>query len=221
MQTWSGSKIEGTQSSMRRLAVYTLLVFSLAGLIAGFAFGGFSHPGSNTNTTNIGPAIKNTPLAQQHTITPTLTTQAENVQLDIPKILSYKDNEQADGSTTYTLAAQIIDKSTKKLIIASDVTCRLWITKDAGATDTALRNNNEALPKAIASITQPFPSETTGALTFASTSPQVQPCVANGQTSWTYTLATTVQAGNYYLYILADWKGYHYNWVSRIIAVSA
>jgi hypothetical protein len=204
---------------------YTLLCFSLAGLLVGFAIGGFaghlSHSsitgGSSTATTSSVPTVKGrSPI-------PTATTGPENVYVAVPGITAgdYSSSQMADGTTSYHLAVQVVNKADQTPITATDVTCRLWLTSDLQATTAGLSTNNYALPKNPGLFSQPFPSEVEGALNFASNSQQTQPCAANGKTNWTYTLATSVPSGAHYLGVLADWKGIHYNWYLVAITIHA
>lgn len=219
MQTWSGQSTTATHSPTRRFTTTVLLVFSLAGLIAGFAFGGLTSSKSRATTTNLPPPKKSSPIVQvTTTVQPTATP--ENISLDAPIIKNYTYAEHADGTTSYTFSAQPIDKITKKPINVSDVTCRLWLTTDLDATNKALKANGFALLKNVSGLNQPFPQEV--AITFTTPSGTgVQPCAANGPTNWTYTVPTTVTPNTYYLFILADWKGKHYNWFACQIKITA
>lgn len=225
MQAWSGQPPTGTGTSTlspaRKFLTTVLIVCSLIGLIAGFAVGGLTGAkGHPTTTGNTGPVKKPTQIVQQ-TVVVTPSPTPEDIQLSPPNIINYNYSETADGTTSYTLSAQPIDKSTGKAVSVADVTCRLWLTKDTDATDKALRASNYALLVNIGGFTQPFPQEVASSLSFTAPSLQVQNCVANGPTTWTYTLAPTVQPGTYYLYVLSDWKGKHYNWYARQIQVRA
>lgn len=224
MQTGSNAnRNSSSNQTLSRIAMYTLLCFALAGLIAGFAIGGFAehnqgHSAANTKTSQI-----NVPSVTPGTNSPTITPTPEDIQPGDPIIGAgdYSPSETADGSTSYTLSAQIVNKGTSTLIQTHDVTCRLWLTKDAKATQTALSANGYALPKAVNTFGQAFPSETQGALNFSGGSQQVQSCAANAKTTWTYTLAQTLDHGTYYLAVLADWQGKHYNWYLAQIKVNS
>jgi len=200
-----------THPRARNITAYTLLCFGLAGLILGFTFGGFIGHIPAGQTAGAPSSVTTTPAIAQHSPVVTVSPTPENQFIGDPSIGSYSDTETADGTTSYTLSAQIVDK-TQKPIQVTDATCKLWLTGDAGATDNALKDNNYAIPSQVNSLTTTFPSETQGALNFTAPSQQVQPCVANGKTNWTYTLAPGVAAGNYFLAVLADWKGIHYSW---------
>lgn len=215
MQAWPDTSNRGsTNRRFSKMTTYTLLCFALAGLLAGFAFGGFAghKPGGSTGGSTTSKT--NTPAITQQTPISSATQGPEDVPLGEPAIAQgdYTYQEMADGTTSYTLAAQVVNKNTNTPIQATDVTCRLWLTKDPNATAAALSANGYAIPKAVDALNQPFPNEEQGALTFTAPSQQVQPCAANGKTTWTYTVSPTVHHDTYYLAVLADWKGKHYNW---------
>jgi hypothetical protein len=223
MQAWPGDNQRGSSSQRpAKIALYTILCFSLAGLIAGFALGGFTGRAPSAHSGGSGPAITRTPSIVAHSPNPSATRVPENVLLGVPLVGAgdYTGSEKADGTTTYTFSAQIVNKAGNTPITATDVTCRLWLTEDANAMAAALSNNNYALPRTPSSFDQPFPHETANALNFAPSSPQTQPCSAQGKTSWTYTLAPSLHHGTYFLAVLADWKGIHYNWAMVEISVS-
>jgi hypothetical protein len=213
----------GTQANQpaRKIMTYTIMCFSLAGLIFGFAAGGFwgraPHPTANT-----GP--KTTPPVAQHTPSPTViaTATPENILLANPNVTHISSTEKADGTTSYTFSAQALDKSTQKPITATDVTCRLWLTQNDTAADTALSANNFAILRNIDNLNQPLPLpiETPGALNFTPPN-QVQPCNANGVTTWTYTISPSIPPGTYYIYVLTDWKGRHFPWWKSQIQITA
>jgi hypothetical protein len=205
---------------LSKVTLLTLVCFSLAGLIAGFGLGGFVGHTSGLAAGTGSPSIK-TPQLTAHSPGIGSSPAPENIFLGEPLLRpgDYTSPEKADGATSYQLSAQIVNKNTNTPITASDVTCRLWLTDDAKAMATALSDNNYALPRTISSFNQPFPHEIAGALNFTAPSQQVQPCSANGKTSWTYTLSPNVQPGSYFLAVLADWKGVHYNWYMAAIKI--
>jgi hypothetical protein len=199
---------------------YTLLCFSLAGLIMGFAIGGFAGHLSHSLSAGSGSS-SSLPTLTGHNPNAARTATPENIFLGVPRIAAgdYTSPETADGTTSYLFAAQIVNKADQKPITATDAVCRLWLTTDLQGTSDALSANNFALPRNLASFHQPFPQEIEGALTFSSSSPQTQPCAVNGKTKWSYTLASSVPSGTCYLAVLADWKGIHYNWYMVAIKV--
>lgn len=221
MQRWPGDNQRGSQGSrFGKIGVYTLLCFSLAGLIGGFSFGGFMGHFSK-KTTNSSASSNRTSVIAHQAPNSSATVAPENVQLGNPVVGAgdYRSPQKADGTTSYTFSTQIVYKGSTTPITATDVTCRLWLTNDANAMATALSANNYAIPRTISGFAQPFPNEVAGALNFTSPSNQTQPCASNGKTTWTYTLSTTVQPGTYYMVVLADWKGIHYNWYMVSIKV--
>lgn len=196
------------------ITFYTLLCFSLAGLIMGFAIGGFAGHLSRGSAAGSGSPTSSAPTLTGHNPNRAMTVGPEDVFLGVPGIAAgdYTSPEIADGTTKYRLSAQVVNKADKTPITATDVVCRFWLTDDLQATTDALNADNFAIPRDPGSFNQPFPQEVVDALNFASPSQQIQPCAANGKTSWTYTLTTSVPPGTYYLAVLADWKGIHYNW---------
>lgn len=219
MQEWINPQRNSPQQPARNIMTYSLLCFSLAGLIFGFATGGFLGRSPHTTKT-----LSTTPVARVHpTPTPTLAPSPtpEDILLADPLITHIVNSEKADGTTSYTFAAQPIYKGTQTPINVTDVTCRIWLTQDATAEDTALSANNYAALKSIANLSQPLPAELAGAMSFTTPSTQVQPCSANGNTTWTYTLSPSVPPGTYDIYILADWRGIHFGWRSREIQITA
>ena len=220
MQTLSSRYPNNLNQQTRNIAVVAILLFAISGLISGFAVGVFVHPkaqtGPGTGTGNTGS--KSTPIT--HT-TPTQETTAvpENVNLAEPSIKTgdYPYFQIANGSTSYTVSALIINKN-KTPIQASDVTCRLWLTKE-GDINSILGANDYAIPRSIGTFQQPFPEEAAGALNFIAPSQQVQFCVSNGKTTWTYTISPSIDAGTYYLVTLASWKGKSFNWYYVAIVI--
>lgn len=206
--------------SERKIALTTLLCFSLAGLLTGFALGGFigrsagQYPGSPAATGAL-------PIAG-HSPTPASIREPASVPLGLPVVRAgdYTSQEQADGITAYRLSAHIVTRMGATPISATDVTCRLWLTSDIAATSAALSSKNYALLRNLSAFTRPFPYEIAHALLFAPASPQTQACIPLGKTNWTYTLAPTLPHGGYFLVVLADWQGVHYNWSMVAIDVS-
>ncbi|MEO7019750.1 MAG: hypothetical protein ABI234_06330 [Ktedonobacteraceae bacterium] len=219
MQEWTNPQRMSAYQPARKVMTYTILCFSLAGLIFGFAAGGFLGRGPNTAQT----PPKSTPSIVHHMPSPaiTVTPTPENIFLDDSIITHIATSEKADSTTSYTFSAQPVYKGTNKPIDVTDVTCRLWLTKDLDGTYAAISANKYAILHSISGLTQPFPLETPAALVFTPTVLQVQPCSASGSTTWTYTLSPTVTPGTYYLFVLADWKGTHFNTSARQIQVTA
>lgn len=196
--------------------ITAITLFALSGLIAGFAVGAFARSPKQTQL-----AVKPTsaPIASQKA-TPTPTPQvAQAMPLGCP-ILQATSPEIADGTTTYTLSAQVKDKSVSlcanenKSITAQGITCRLWLSKGSDNTDIPgdrLTHTNNLI--------NPFPHEIDGGLTFDPTTPQVQPC-NQGVGTWKYRIAQTVDHGSYHLMVLTDWNGQYYNWSWDLITIN-
>lgn len=220
MQTVTSRYPNNLSQQSRKVAIMAILLFALAGLLSGFAVGAFVHPksqtGNGTGTDTNGS--KTTPVA--HT-TPTQVSSAvtEHINLNEPVIPqgSYSYVQSADGSTNYTFSALIINKNNTP-IQASDVTCKLWLTKD-GDVNSILRAGNYALLRSIDTIQQPFPKEIEGTLNYIAPSQQIQPCAPTGKTSWGYTISQSADPGTYSLVVLADWKGKSFNWSWVIINI--
>lgn len=204
-----------------KVITYTLLCFALAGLIVGFTLGGLVRRHFSTIANDANTTTANSSALAPHSKNAAVT---ENVQPGNPIIRpgeDYLSPQKADGATSYKLSTQIVYKNSSTPIQTSDVTCRLWLTKDPDVTQAALSANNYALPRSLAAFHQPFPGEVPGVLNFTPPGQQVQPCVAHGKTTWTYTISPGVDHGTYYLAVLADWKGQHYNWYLVAIKVVA
>jgi len=211
MQMLSGQSPNGLSQQSRKIAFFAVLLFALSGLISGFAVGAFVHPRIGTGTTSTGPGTTSGAQSSK-------TSQStENVNLGSPEIRDFSYSEVANGSTSYIFTAQIFDKS-KNPIRVSDVSCKLWLTKN-GDVNQLLLADNAAIPRAIDEIQQPFRDEVANGLNFISSSRQVQPCTPNGKTTWSYTVSSSVDPGTYYLVVLADWKGKSYYWSWQAIKI--
>jgi len=210
MQTLYRKNPTKLSSQTRKIATGAILLFALSGLISGFAVGAFVHLKPATGTAH--DTGSGTVPVVQITKTPATPATPENVNLDEPKINSgdIRFTQIANGSTTYTFSALIIEKN-KKPIQASDVTCKLWVTKDATDVNSVLGANGYAIPRAFDNLQQPFPNEV-NALNFMPQAQQTQSCTPNGNTTWIYTISPSVDPGTYHFVVLADWQGKHYNW---------
>lgn len=219
MQEWVDPQRVNAYQPARNIMMYSILCFSVAGLIFGFVAGGFV--GRSPRTANT--ASKTTLPIVHHTPTPTVIASPtpENVVLGNPLVTHISTTEKADGTTSYTFSAQAVSKDTKTPITVTDVTCKLWLTQDNTAEDAALATGNYAVLRTVADLSQPLPLETVGAMNFTAPSTSVQPCAANGNTTWTYTLSSTLTPGTYYIYVLSDWKGRHFPWYASQIQVVA
>jgi hypothetical protein len=206
MHTMTGQRTtnnEGTQSRM--VAIIAILLFALAGLISGFAVGAFVRPNQPHQATNPNQPINPPVQGKAGTPTPTPTSTLPQL-LGVPIIKTSQYSEIADGATGYTFTAQAIDKQQQPIHNAG-ITCKMWLTHDEKV------NNNMPTNRLtdIDTLAQPFPKEVANALIFNSATPQVQQCAA-GQGNWNYNLASSLKSGTYYLVVLTDWSGVHYNW---------
>ena len=209
MQTVANRSSNNVSSQTRTIAFFAVLLFAIAGLISGFSVGAFVHPKtSSPSTAHTGSSMK--PPVVQKTQTPVSARTSSVVWPAEPEITDYSTNETQNNN--YTLSALITDRSTNKPVHSSDVTCKLWLTHN-GNINPILKKDDYSILKAINTIGQPFPGEAPSGLTFSNTTSQVQPCATNGsKTTWSYTLSPSLHPGTYYLAVLADWKGIHYNW---------
>src|SRR4051812_11806661 len=91
---------------MRKITTYTLLCFSVAGLIMGFTFGGFVGNSPNQSAQSQTPVSTNPTITQR---TPEATPSPKNTEvfLDPPQFADgdYTYEEKADGTASYTLSA--------------------------------------------------------------------------------------------------------------------
>ncbi|HEY0754145.1 MAG TPA: hypothetical protein VGD98_09305 [Ktedonobacteraceae bacterium] len=222
MQTQpGGSQFGAARARLSATTFYTLLCFSLAGLLTGFAFGGFASHLLRGSSANLDAPGSSAPTLTRRSPASAQTQAPENIFIGQPAIAStdYTSAAIADGTTSYQFAAQIVNKADQTPLTATDVVCRLWLTNDLQATTAGLSANNYALPKNPSLFKQPFPSEVQDALAFTGPNIQTQTCATSGKTRWTYTLATALQSGTYYLAVLADWKGIHYNWYMVAVTI--
>lgn len=216
MQTWSGQNAGEAVSPTRKFITTVLTIFSLAGLVIGFAVGGLTHAPSNTANTT-GPTKKPTIIAQTTvTATPTATPEPD-VILGLPQFNPYPTSpESATGGTQYTVTMQAVDKK-KKPVHSNDVTCKLWLVQQIPANQLLVIDSK--ILKNVSSLTTTIPGTLNGQpepeltyLTFTDPASQTTKCGSNGQATWKYTIAPTAVPGSYELVILADWKGVHYNY---------
>src|SRR5579863_6383740 len=129
----------GRSPSMRpqSIMIAAITLFALSGLLIGFAVGALNRPKQTQATISNSKGI--TPVATQITslkATPTVDIAA--VGVGCPTITSATSPEIAGSNTMYSLQAQVTDKSIAndsncgkgKPLYASNMTCRLWLTKD-------------------------------------------------------------------------------------------
>ena len=195
-------------SQSRTVAVTAILLFALSGLISGFAVGAFVRPGfalPSSHTTGTTSSLQ-----KNQTQTPTSTEQP--IPLGFPVIDQASNVELADGTTAYTFSAQAVDQSIDKghgkPVHASGITCRLWLLPIAQSPHDVPLDRLKS-PESLQNT--PLPGEVPG-LIFDQTTSQTQLCNADGQGTWKYHLDPSVNPGQYYLVVLTDWQGMHYNW---------
>jgi len=215
MQTASSQYPNNINQQTRKIAVVAILLFALSGLISGFAVGAFVHPKAQTGTGTGATGSRTTPIAHVTHTPPTALTQTPK-ELGYPVIDKsvFVYHELADGQTTYTYSAYAVYANGTR-VYSPGITCKLWLTKD-----TVGLQKSDWTP--ISAVNNPIDGEIQGALTFDSTSPQVQNCDANGQATWKYQVSPAVEPGPYYLAVLTDWNGKHYNiWWQQVIIKKA
>lgn len=210
-----------TNNSVRAqtIIIAAIMVFAVSGLLLGFVAGALNRPKHQAASTPP-PQGMTTPIASQHA-TPTQTqTVQQKVRLGCP-VVNWSDLPAelvADGTTTYTFTAQAMDKSINsttacgqgKPVQVDGITCRLWLSKipDSGNIDISqtILGDTNALSQ------QTIPGEVQGGLTFDPTTPETQPCNAQGQGTWKVKLSPSVDHGKYYIVVLTDWGGTYSNW---------
>lgn len=202
----------GLSSQSRIIAVIAILLFAFSGLLSGFAVGAFirSTP-AQTSTPN--PVA--TTEVHKSSSSPTPPPVQNPVKLGWPVVDQYEPTEIADGNTRYLLSAYVTDQSNGNTfgnpIHASGITCILWLTKEQKSPEKNL--------KPISAVYNPMDGELSGALHFDSTTPRAHNCDANGRGTWKYTVDPSVPPGNYYLAVVTDWSGVHYNWSWIVVTI--
>lgn len=210
MQTVANHSSNNVSSQTRTIAFFAVLLFAIAGLISGFAVGAFIHPKTPSTTGNSGLTTK-PPIAQK-TQTAVSQTTIQPIRLGFPVIDTADYFMAADGSTLHTFSAHAVDTSRDaghgNPVHASGITGRLWLTKD----DNVSANIPADRLRSVDTLQAPFPKEIPDSLNFSSDTSQIQSSNSNGQVTWKYTVSSSVTPGTYYLVVLMDWNGVHYNW---------
>jgi len=208
--------INGGNSRSTIIVVLALLLFALSGLMAGFTTGAFTRSKQTAQTqANKSKLAAVSPTAATHQQTPIANTTAtpEVTGLGYPLVTQFSYPEMADSTTNYTISAYPVDQSIDighgKQIHVADITCKVWLTKDENANATLRASKNKL--ESIDMVKSVLPTEIDNGLNFTSTS-QTQMCSANGPTTWTYTVSSSIEQGKYFLVILSDWEGIRYNW---------
>lgn len=230
-----GQKGTGGGATPQAILVIAIMMFALSGLLIGFAVGTFARPASPQVTLpkQSGPTVPaHSPIATQPPAT-------QPVPLGCPQIENTSSAytiaaQLADGTTTYTLSAQAKDKSAgtcspnNKAVASSGVLCKLWLTTRIPDGQILLfpkayaRLNHADLTAPLTGTIQNTDFQEVPGLNFAATTPQLQPCDAQGHGSWNYTIAPTVPAGNYDLVVMTDWStGRYFNWTWINVTIKA
>jgi hypothetical protein len=205
------SKSEPTRSGTpqaQSIIVAAIILFAVSGLMVGFTVGAFVRPAkqptNNGNQTNLATT----------TSTTTPTTPTAITTTNIPMAPPSLTLSPPDGTQTYSVTMQAVDKNdANKLITVDGITCRIWLVpqgNDPNPTPgTQLPNDLLQHPE---NFNQPFPQEVQNALIFnPPTVTETQPCV-QGHAQWTFTISPSVAKGDYFLVGLTDWQGKNYNW---------
>lgn len=195
------------------IALAAILMFALSGLLVGFAAGALTHKRTSTPTPD---TKQDTRPVTTRTQTATQTTTTQKVQLGCPRIEASDGAEVANGSLSYTFAAQASDKSAGLCgpgnpVNAPGITCKLWLTKDDNPSKTLIPIIGSRLAN-VGTLALPMPGEVNHGLVFDSTTPQTQHCDAKGHATWKYGIAPSVHPGSYHLVVLTDWDGTYYSW---------
>lgn len=209
----------------RGIIVTAITLFALSGLLLGFTAGAITRPkqgqSSTPNNTNTHPVTIQTTTPQT-----TPTTATSQVKLGCPLVTVDNSKPQANNTVNYTFTVQAVDKSAgclqsnPKLVQAPGITCKVWLIKasdDPRHLSTDRPFTTRLLD--VQTLGQPLPHEINGLL-FDPTTPQVQPCNDQGQGTWKYGIASSVDKGKYYLVALTDWQGKSFNWSWAGITVS-
>jgi hypothetical protein len=203
--------------------IVALLLFSLAGLSSGFFIGAMGRPKPQKSSANsqTGIVAQSSPTDPKAKATLTTPITVAIVPLGYP-VTTVPYNQIADGTTQYTVTAypvdQSIDKGHGKQVHATNITCKLFLTKEKNITNALLGAKDNQL-KNVAMLSQPLPKEESNVLLFNGTQ-QTKACAAQGNTIWNYQLAPTLPAGIYYLVVLTDWDGQRFNWYQSQINVT-
>ncbi len=219
----AGQNVYTSGSRMRTVAITALVLFALAGIMSGFALGAVAH--RKPTATQPSPQATQ-PVIAKHTVTqsPTATKQPA-VVLGLPQFTSYPTyNEQADGQTSYTITIQVVDKhNPPQPIQKSGIYCKIWLVSHFSGKlnlpDLAHRNDPAQLQQPIPGVIgNHHYNEIQGALSFSSSTPQLQQSNSQGQAKWNYTISPSAldHSGKYYIVALSYSIGtdgsVHFNW---------
>jgi hypothetical protein len=212
---------KGAAPRSQIVLIVALLLFAVAGLSSGFFIGAMGRPKPQKSAANTQSGI----VAQSSPAAPTATTHTTPATTIVPlgyPVSNVPYNQIADGTTTYTVTAypvdQSIDKGHGKQVHATDITCKLFLTKEKNITNALLSSKGDQL-KNVALLSQPLPDEESNVLQFQGTQ-QTKACAAQGNTVWNYQIAPTLRAGIYYVVVLTDWEGQRFNWYQSQISIT-
>ena len=233
MQTLSSRRSNGVGPQSRKIAVFAVLLFALAGLISGFTVGAFVRPKIGGTANNQG-GNNITPIVQQtRTTTPVATPRPQTIKFE--SVDGYSPSEVPNG-TTYTLTARLnpVLNAEGQPVRATNLTCKLWLISrvpgDQGVyvpSDTARNvtaiNEPFTIDGATLDTLNPIPGityqEIPGSLIFNSGTPQTHSCATQGEVTWRYQISPSVTPGKYTLVGLYDWSGKHWTWFWTDITV--
>jgi hypothetical protein len=194
----------------RSIAVLAVILFALAGLMSGFAVGGFIHSKSGLSSTT-----GTSGTTSEGQTTKSSSPPSHPVRLGFPQMNLSNDIQKADG-TTYTLTTQAINSQSQP-VHASGITCKLWLVRRIP--EGTILDIPISILKDVNAISNPIPGTVNGlsfnevdGLNFDNSTPQTHLCNANGQFTWKYQLSSAVASGAYNLVVLTDWQGAYYNW---------
>lgn len=216
MQTLASRRSSGLSPQSRRIAVFAVLLFALAGLISGFTVGAFVRPkigGLGSNDGNTNPGI----VQQIKTATP--VTGPQPVHFDYP-LIDHIDSPDVANGTTYTLTAHLktVIGRDGQPVHADNLTCKLWLISHVpGGQQVSIPLD---ILTNVSNINNPITSQVTGesypeiqpGLIFDSSTPQTHSCSTDGEVTWRYQISPQATPGRYTLVVLYDWSGKHYNW---------
>jgi hypothetical protein len=203
------------------IAITAISLFALAGLLLGFTFGALNRP---SHTATQPPPQKPKPIVSNQPSPTQTQTVEQKVQLGCPSLdgpWSGVPDLPADGTTSYTITAQAMDKSIDnttacgkgKPVQKPGITCRLWLSKTSTFPNSILGNVN-------ALAQQTIPGEVQAGLAYDPTTPETQMCNANGQATWKFTISPSVDHGKYFIMVLTDWGGGYANWSWYIVRIT-
>ncbi len=195
----------------RGIIITAITLFALSGLLLGFTAGALARPKQAQTGTHNNDGLQPVTLQTKTTQTSPTTTPAQ-IRLGCPLITADNNTLKANNTINYTLNVQAADKSATclqgKPVHEAGITCKAWLIKSS--------DDPKELPADrllhVDGLGQPLPHEIANGLTFDPTTPQVQPCNDQGQGTWKYGVAASVDKGHYRLMVLTDWQGKFYNW---------